>query len=68
MTLRCLLAWTFYGLGHAWYLVFDRWFPFGMRGPIYGVYNGLMIRSVRVQGAGSGPWLSADHSHNGWPI
>lgn len=54
--MRSALAWMLYGLGHAWFVVFDRWFPPGMPGAIYDVYNGLMGASVRVQGDGRGPW------------
>jgi hypothetical protein len=57
--IRSALAWTLYGLGHVWYLMFDTWLPCGMSGAIYRVYNGLMTTSHRVQGEGRGPWLPA---------
>lgn len=55
--MRSALAWMLYGLGHAWFVVFDRWFPAGMIGWLY---DGLMSASVRIQGDGPGPWHDSD--------
>jgi hypothetical protein len=55
--MRSILAWIAYPFGDLIYLVFDRWFPLGMVGPIYRLYNGSMQLSVRLQGDGPGPWI-----------
>jgi hypothetical protein len=57
--MRSALAWMLYGLGHAWFVVFDRISPLGMPGPIYDVYHGLMSASTWAQGEGPGPWSRA---------
>lgn len=52
------IAWALYATGHANSVVFDKWLPWGMRGPIYRAYSGLMCWSSEVQGDGAGPWLA----------
>lgn len=54
--LRTAAAWALYGIGHAISVVFDRWLPWGMSGPIYGAYNGVMLASSKVQRRAPGPW------------
>lgn len=54
--MRWVCSWLLYGCGHVIYLVFDRWFPLGMTGPIYSAYNRCMTLSWRVQGRGKGAW------------
>lgn len=59
---RSLIAWTLYSLGHAVYVVFDQWLPWGMNALIYGAYNRLMTTSAAVQGPGdNGPWSAELH-------
>lgn len=53
---RAAAAWVFFGMGHAVYVVFDRWLPWGMVWPIYRTYGGLMSLSGWAQGNGAGPW------------
>lgn len=54
--IRQALAWAFFLIGHAICVVFDRWLPWGMPGPIYAAYNGAMVLSDKLQGDGPGPW------------
>jgi hypothetical protein len=54
--LRTALAWALYGLGDLIWRVFDQILPFGMRGPIYGLYQWAMGASSSLQGDGPGPW------------
>lgn len=63
--MRSVLAWIVFRFGDVWSIVFDRWLPWGMPGPIYTVYSRAMLASVRLQGEGSGPWLPVG-SREGW--
>lgn len=54
--IRQALAGAFFLIGHAICVVFDRWLPWGMPGPIYAAYNGAMVLSDKLQGDGPGPW------------
>jgi len=59
-TARRVAAWVCYGAGDLIWRVFDLWLGFGLRGPLYRAYNGLMITACRVQGDDTcGPWRTA---------
>jgi hypothetical protein len=58
--MRFLIAWFFYAMGDAGYVVFDQWLPWGMRGPIYSLYRGSMLASLWFQGDGRGPWTEGE--------
>lgn len=51
------LSWVLFWLGHVWCVAFDRE-PFGLCGPLYTVYNRLMIASFNLQleAGDKGPW------------
>lgn len=60
--MRWALSWALWAVGHGIYVVFDQWLPFGMRGWVYGAYDGAMGLSSRAQGEGRGPWRSPSPS------
>lgn len=63
--MKFLTSWILFLLGDLWCRIFDDWTRIGLRGPIYKVYNCLMLRSVLIQGDGNGPWQRmAANSHD----
>lgn len=54
--IREAAAWTLYLVGDLICRIFDDWTRIGLRGPLYGLYNGAMTLSVKLQGDGPGPW------------